>query len=165
MNVRVASFSDISLISPYGSNPNLISAWNPLQIPIIKPSLLSNKSLIAAFNLGFLKTVAINLPEPSGSSPAENPPGSITILARLMAFSNSSIDVFNISSVLFLINTSSTLAPAFSKARFESYSQFVPGNTGITTNGVSIYCFAFKVDLVLHSATLISCVGAFSLVG
>lgn len=73
LNVRVASFSDISLISPYGSNPNLISAWNPLQIPIIKPSLLSNKSLIAAFNLGFLKTVAINLPEPSGSSPTENP--------------------------------------------------------------------------------------------
>ena len=35
-----------------------------MQIPIIKPSLLSNKSLIASFNFGFLRTVAINLPDP-----------------------------------------------------------------------------------------------------
>ena len=109
--------------------------------------------------------MAINLPEPSGSSPALKPPGNITILACLMATSNSSIESLSICSVLFLIKTNWTLAPAFSKARFESYSQLVPGNTGITTRGVSTVTFGLRSDLVLQAATLILLVGAFSLVG
>ena len=165
MKVNVGSSLDISWILPYGNNPNLINAWNPLQIPIINPSRLSNKSLIASFKRGFFNTVAINLPEPSGSSPALNPPGNITILACLIAASNSLIESVSICSVLFLIKTNWTFAPAFSKARFESYSQLVPGNTGITTSGVSTVTFAFKVERVLHAATLISLVGATSLVG
>ena len=57
----------------------MINAWNPLQIPSIKPSLLVNKSFTASAILGFLNTVAMNFAEPSGSSPALNPPGIITI--------------------------------------------------------------------------------------
>ena len=105
---------------------------------------------------------------PGGFSAGDEPEGSGKFIATVLRnprLKAAISDLLDNRDGLFLIKTSSTLAPAFSKARFESYSQFVPGNTGITTNGVSIYCFAFKVDLVLHSATLISCVGAFSLVG
>ena len=75
----------------------------------------------------------MNLPEPSGSSPAENPPGNITICDSLIASSSSIIEAFKSSAVLFLTKTSLTFAPAFSKARLESYSQLVPGKTGIVT--------------------------------
>ena len=61
MKVKVASSLSIVLILPYGNNPNLINAWNPLQIPIINPSLFSSKSVIADFNFSFLKNVAASL--------------------------------------------------------------------------------------------------------
>ena len=31
---------DVSMISPYGTSPSLISAWKPLQMPSIRPSRL-----------------------------------------------------------------------------------------------------------------------------
>ena len=76
--VGEASFS--SSILPYGNKPLLINAWNPLQIPRIRPSL-SNNVWTASFTNGLLKTFAINLPLPSGSSPLEKPPTSIKIWA------------------------------------------------------------------------------------
>ena len=65
-------------MTPSGNNPTLTSAWNPLQIPMINPSL-SRSFSIASLILGLRNTVAMNLPDPSGSSEAENPPGIIII--------------------------------------------------------------------------------------
>ena len=77
----------------------------------------------------------MNLPEPSGSSPPEKPPGSIIICDFAMSFSISSI-VSSISfEERFLTMSISTFAPAFSNALAVSTSQFVPGNTGINTVG------------------------------
>ncbi len=69
----------MSTISPKGTSPSFINAWNPLHIPITNPSLFFNKSVTASLSNSFLNTAAINLPEPSGSSPAEKPPGNAII--------------------------------------------------------------------------------------
>ena len=63
---------------PYGNNPDLINAWNPLQIPKINPSRSNNPSILSR-TCSFIKTDVINFPDPSGSSPALNPPDSIKI--------------------------------------------------------------------------------------
>ena len=89
----------------------------------------------------------MNLPEPSGSSPPEKPPGSITIWARRTACSSLAI-VSSIAAAERLRTTRiSVSAPAFSKARAVSYSQFVPGNTGMHTRGFAALmagAFAFR---------------------
>ena len=82
--------------------------------------------------------MAKNLAEPSGSSPAENPPGNIIICALLIDFSNSSTDSLMSSAVRFLNTFVITSAPALSNAFVLSYSQLVPGNTGINTVGFAI---------------------------
>ena len=89
----------------------------------------------------------MNLADPSGSSPAENPPGSIIIWAVLISFSNLSTDSINASLFKFLIRTCTTSAPSFLKALAQSSSQFVPGNTGITTFGCSILSLGLEVFL------------------
>ena len=76
---------------------------------------------------------------PSGSSPLENPPGNIIIWDCSIAFVNSSIDCSISFSRVFLITTVIGVAPASKKAFSLSYSQFVPGNTGITTFTSSTY--------------------------
>ena len=83
----------------------------------------------------FLNAVAKNLAEPSGSSPALNPPGNIIICACEIALSKILTESLISSGVRFLNTFVITFAPAFSKALAESYSQFVPGNTGINTVG------------------------------
>ena len=50
-------------------------AWKPLQIPSIKPSRFFNSSMVASETAGLRKKAVMNLPEPSGSSPPEKPPG------------------------------------------------------------------------------------------
>ena len=77
----------------------------------------------------------MNLPEPSGSSPPEKPPGTNTIWLFLILLAKASTDSFT--STKFLITKISTSAPALSKAFFVSYSQFVPGNTGTNTLGLA----------------------------
>jgi len=73
-----------------GSNPDkwgkpfsaLLGAYyaqSKLNIPSINPSLFFKKFITDSETFGFLNIVAINLPDPSGSSPALNPPGSIII--------------------------------------------------------------------------------------
>ena len=44
-----------------------------------------------------------------------------------------------LSDVRFLITKSSVFAPASSSARAVSYSQFVPGNIGISTVGFALF--------------------------
>ena len=52
-------------------------AWKPLHMPRIRPSRRSRRSAIFSDTAGFLNVVAMNLPEPSGSSPPEKPPGKV----------------------------------------------------------------------------------------
>ena len=75
--VSVGDFAFCSTILPSGTSPNLIRAWNPLQIPSASPSRLFNRSMTASFNFSFLNAVAKNFADPSGSSPALNPPGNM----------------------------------------------------------------------------------------
>ena len=90
--------------------------------------------------MGLRNAVAINLPLPSGSSPPEKPPGNAIICELSISAFIASID-FSISlEELFLTTNVFTFAPAFSKAFAVSYSQFVPGNTGINTVGVAMLC-------------------------
>ena len=79
--VNVGALISCPVIFPFGTNPNLINAWKPLQIPSAKPSLSFNNLCTASSIFAFLNAVAKNLAEPSGSSPALNPPGNIIICA------------------------------------------------------------------------------------
>ena len=44
LKVNVGELSSRSRISPYGTSPSFISAWKPLQIPSISPSLFFSRS-------------------------------------------------------------------------------------------------------------------------
>ena len=146
LKVSVGESSFCPTISPYGTRPSLISAWNPLQIPSARPSLSFKSFITASFIFAFWNAVAKNFALPSGSSPAEKPPGNIIICAFSISFSNASTDALISSAVKFLNTLVITLAPAFSNALVESYSQFVPGKTGINTVGLA--------TLFLHTYTL-----------
>ena len=103
LRVRVGHVSSVSMILPKGTSPSFISAWNPLQIPHMRPPLLSIRSVTASLTAGFLKKAVINLPEPSGSSPPEKPPGMNTIWESLRAPAKASTDPAIASAVMFLI--------------------------------------------------------------
>ena len=137
LKVRVGASGFCPIISPPGTSPSLISAWKPLQIPRASPSRSFRSFITASLIFSFWKAVAKNFADPSGSSPAENPPGNMMICASLIAFSNASTDS-RISFPLKFLNTFvTTSAPARSNAFVLSYSQFVPGNTGINTFGLA----------------------------
>ena len=121
---------------PYGNSPSLINAWKPLQTPRTKPSRLYSKDSKASAKAGLRNKVAINFPDPSGSSPALKPPGNIIICACPMRFFISSMESSKACGVSLRIIKVSVTAPAASKASAESYSQFVPGQTGIKTRGL-----------------------------
>ena len=128
---------------PYGTSPSLINAWKPLQIPSASPSRSSKSFSTASLIFAFWNAVAKNLAEPSGSSPALKPPGNMIICAPEIAFSNSSTESRIPAASRFLNTFVMTFAPARSNARRLSYSQFVPGNTGINTVG----CPTATVDM------------------
>ncbi len=109
-----------------------------MHIPRIRPSLNKN-SFTASLIFGFLKTLEINFPEPSGSSPALNPPGIIIIFEFLILLAISSVDSLIRQEFKFLNINVSAFPPSFSKALAQSYSQFVPGNTGIKTLGLAFF--------------------------
>ena len=80
----------------------------------------------------------MNLADPSGSSPPEKPPGRKTIWALRTASSRARAEAVRSSVVRFRITTVSAASPAARQARWLSYSQLVPGNTGMTTRGCAI---------------------------
>ena len=81
----------------------------------------------------------MNLALPSGSSPPETPPGSTIIWARSMALAARSM-LAAVSAAVRLRTTSiSASPPASMTARAVSYSQLVPGNTGMNARGLA--CF------------------------
>jgi len=57
---------------------------------------------------------------------------------------------------LFITNVS-VIAPALLKAFAVSYSQFVPGNTGIITLGLGTETFGFTIEVALNSIFTLSC--------
>ena len=78
----------------------------------------------------------MNFPEPSGSSPFENPPGKIKASDLLRVSANFSTENFIASGVIVLTTKISDFPPEFSTARAVSYSQFVPAKTGIKNFGL-----------------------------
>ena len=80
----------------------------------------------------------MNLAEPSGSSPPEKPPGIMTIWLARMRRASSWVLSATASGVRLLITKVSASAPAARKARALSYSQLLPGNTGMITRGRAI---------------------------
>ena len=80
----------------------------------------------------------MNLALPSGSSPPEKPPGSMTIWLFLMALTRASQLSATAAGVRLLMTSTCASAPAFSKACAVSYSQLVPGNTGMMTRGLAM---------------------------
>ena len=81
----------------------------------------------------------MNLPLPSGSSPPEKPPGINTICADLRLFAKSSTLFATFSALRLFITNISGSAPASRMAFALSYSQLVPGKTGIKTLGFDVF--------------------------
>ena len=95
----------------------------------------------------------MNLPEPSGSSPPEKPPGSITIWLLSISFTILSMVSLMAAGERFLTTSIEGSAPAFSKARAVSISQFVPGNAGMNTFGRATLFLAMKTERSVYSGT------------
>ena len=92
-----------------------------------------------SFTSSLRKKAVMNLPEPSGSSPPEKPPGIKTMLASLMREANASTERATSSAVLLRMTKISGVAPASANALAVSYSQLVPGNTGMSTLGLAVF--------------------------
>ena len=75
--------------------------------------------------------LTMNLAEPSGSSAAEKPPAKKIMFALQMLSTIVSTDASIAASSSVTNGTKFTFAPACSKAFAESYSEFVPGKTGM----------------------------------
>ena len=140
-----ASAAD-SRISPYGTRPVLMRAWKPLQMPRIRPSRFLIRSMMASATRGLRMMVAMNLAEPSGSSPALKPPGNMRIWDWRIFSARAARD----SSMCFTVRLRNTRisasAPASRKALAESYSLFVPGNAGIKTFGFEIVDCGLRIE-------------------
>ena len=100
---------------------------------------------MAFISFSLRKRAEINLPLPSGSSPAEKPPGNMTICAEAIRRLISSTDSFNSPASLFRKMKISVSAPARSKALALSISQFVPGMAGIKTFGKITFVFTLTL--------------------
>ena len=86
----------------------------------------------------------MNLPLPSGSSPPENPPGMNTIWAPARAWANRSVEAAMPAGVRLFSTSTTGSAPASRRALAVSYSQLVPGNTGISTRGRAVWTVAWE---------------------
>ena len=92
----------------------------------------------------------MNLPDPSGSSAPEKPPGIKSTFALESAAANSLTERFRWSAVRLFTTKISASPPAFSTALAVSYSQLVPGNTGIKNFGFSTVLLGAASLLVLY---------------
>ena len=105
-------------------------------MPSIRPSRLFSRSMTASRTAGLRKKAVMNLAEPSGSSPPEKPPG-MTMIWLFRAACANRLD--RLGHVLRRSGCSSQGSPRPVRpartARAVSYSQLVPGNTGISDPG------------------------------
>ena len=100
--------------------------------------------MTASLIFAFWNAVAKNFAEPSGSSPAENPPGNMIICAWSIAFVKSLHGITDIFCCQVLeYFDDQPLHLHVRNARVLSYSQFVPGNTGINTRRFCNFMFAY----------------------
>ena len=106
-------------------------------MPSIRPPRLSISSVTASRTAGERKKAVMNLPEPSGSSPPEKPPGITIIWAARMASATRWALAATCSAFRFRTTRISASPPASMTARAVSYSQLVPGNTGIRALGLA----------------------------
>ena len=104
-------------------------------MPSIRPSRSNSRRRTASVTAGERKKEAMNLALPSGSSPPEKPPGSMTICASSMALTRASQLAVTSAGVRLRMTRVWGSAPAARNARAVSYSQLVPGNTGMMTLG------------------------------
>ena len=107
-------------------------------MPSIRPSRFCSSPRTASVMAGLRKNAVMNLALPSGSSPPEKPPGRKIIWLRPMSSFTAATLSATWAGVRLLMTNTSGSAPARSMARAESYSQFVPGNTGISTRGFAV---------------------------
>ena len=127
-------------------------------MPSIRPSRCFKSACTASVMAGLRKKAAINLALPSGSSPPEKPPGRNTIWLSPIRFASSFALSDTCAGVRLLMTNTSGCAPARSMARAESYSQFVPGNTGISTRGLAAPTFgATRVSALYVTQGTSSC--------
>ena len=101
----------------------------------------------------------MNFALPSGSSPPEKPPGSMTIWLLSMALTSALQLSATSAGVRLRMTRISGSAPARAKALAVSYSQLVPGNTGMMTLGFAtpILGAAGAVSLPLIFSTVGAC--------
>ena len=101
----------------------------------------------------------MNFPEPSGSSPPENPPGMNKICDSRKRFAKASVDSLIASGVWLRMTKTSGSAPTAANGFAVSYSQFVPGNTGISTRGLGVETSGLGQRFVCHCGvgTIPSC--------
>ena len=93
--------------------------------------------MVASRTSGLRKKAVMNLAEPSGSSPPEKPPGTKMIWLLRAAPANRLMESATSCADWLLSTRISGSSPARRTARAESYSQFVPGNTGMSTLGTA----------------------------
>ena len=98
--------------------------------------------MTASLISGLRKNAVMNLPEPSGSSPPEKPPGMKMVCACFTSLAKRSMESAMPAAERLLMTKIFASAPARSTAFAESNSQFVPGNTGISTRGFATAVFA-----------------------
>ena len=77
-------------------------AWKPLQMPSIRPSRFFSSSMVASVTSGLRKKAVMNLPEPSGSSPPEKPPGTKMIWLSRAAAANRAAEMIGRSQMIVL---------------------------------------------------------------
>ena len=142
----VGAEASTSRISPYGTRPVLMSAWKPLQMPSARPSRFLSSSMTASRTMGALMMAAMNLPEPSGSSPAEKPPGIMRICEREMASARALSDSPSPAASRLRSTRISGSAPARRNARAVSYSQLLPGKTGMITRGLATRALGLRPE-------------------
>ena len=93
--------------------------------------------MVASVTSGLRKKAVMNLPEPSGSSPPEKPPGTKMIWLSRTARAKRAADSETSAADWLRSTMISGSRPARMTARALSYSQLVPGNTGMTTRGLA----------------------------
>lgn len=117
----------------------------------MSPSRLLSRSRTASVTAGARKNAVMNFAEPSGSSPPEKPPGIMMIWLLWMASTSACVDSATAEGVRLFTMSVCASAPARSNAAAVSYSQLLPGNTGMITRGLAIFAPLYTVGPIVSN--------------